>query len=417
MASRLGHSLSLMGMPDRPPIRPEPACRRERTACAQVTDRFGHASEPVTNTFTVDTIPPKFLSLTPAEGSVLTSPKVTIQGTVDDPQATVVLANVGPATNTSVSGTTLSFSFPVTLAPGPNTLTLTAVDKAGNSTTTTLHLIVSAVSVTVTSPASGVTIQGDSVLVTGTFTGPINTGITVNGVVAAQAGDRFYAQVPLQPGNNPLTVTATSPEGFTATQTLTVTSTGPGPIQVKADPTSGIGPLTVSFTVQNNTQNAITKIEADFDGNGTTDFTTTNPAAVIQYTYTTPGVYQASFKVRDAQNNLYTVTQIVVVQDAAQMDQMFRTIWGGMTGALAAGDKVSAMRYLSDNAQAKFGPIFDALRSNMPSIVSTFSAFRRVSASSAIGQYAVVRPDGTYYSVYLIYFVTDKDGVWRLDEM
>src|SRR5256885_2213991 len=89
---------------------------------AQATDGFGHQSSREAITFTVDTIPPKFLTLAPAEGSVLANPNILIQGTIDDPTATVVLAGMG------VNRNGVSFSFPAVLLPGLNTYNLSATD-------------------------------------------------------------------------------------------------------------------------------------------------------------------------------------------------------------------------------------------------------------------------------------------------
>lgn len=389
----------------------------ENRFSATVTERFGHASEPVTNTFTVDTIPPRFLTLSPVDGSVLSSAQALIQGTVDDPTATVILEGVGPATS-QVAGSGLEFSLPVTLRPGPNTLTLTALDRASNSTTTSLRLSVATLTLQVQSPANGDTVAGDSVWVTGTFTGPANTGIAVNGVVATQDGNRFYAPVSLQLGINTVTVTATSPEGMIATQTLTVTSSGPSPIQIKAEPVSGIAPLKVAFSVVNNTGSTLTRFEADLDGNGTIDFATTNPNLTPKYTYAAPGAYQAKFTVRDAQNNTYTVTQIVVVQDAEKMDQMFQAIWGGMSGALAARDKAAALKYITQSSQARYGRIFDSLLPSLPAVVASLSSIKPAQFANTVGEYIVTRqaPDGTL-KLFLIYFILDADGVWRIDSM
>src|SRR5207244_1410624 len=107
---------------------------------AQATDGFGHQSSREAITFTVDTIPPKFLTLAPAEGSVLANPNILIQGTIDDPTATVVLAGMG------VNRNGVSFSFPAVLQPGANTLAAVATAPNRQSATQT-------VSVTSTGPA------------------------------------------------------------------------------------------------------------------------------------------------------------------------------------------------------------------------------------------------------------------------
>ena len=87
-------------------------------------DAFGHTSDSVTATFTVDTIAPQFQTVSPATNSSYTTPNVTITGTVDDTNATVSLG-------TQTQGP--SFSFPIVLNPGDNSVTLNARDKAGTS--------------------------------------------------------------------------------------------------------------------------------------------------------------------------------------------------------------------------------------------------------------------------------------------
>jgi len=59
---------------------------------AQAKDLFGHASEKITSQFTIDTIPPRFIALTPTDGSTVTTGLVTLQGSLDDPTANVMLA-------------------------------------------------------------------------------------------------------------------------------------------------------------------------------------------------------------------------------------------------------------------------------------------------------------------------------------
>ena len=348
---------------------------------------------------------------------MVTVPSVLLQGIVGDATAIVIVEGVGQIMNTTIGGTMLNFSYPVILAPGLNIFTLSALDKAANSSSVKLHLTYSAVSVAVTSPASGATVDADSVLVTGTFQGPTNTGIAVNGVVAAQEGNRFYAQVPLQVGVNTLTVTATTASGATASRTVNVIGTGPSPIQVVPSPAGGMAPLTVDFAIQNNTANAIVKIEADFNGDGSIDFSTTDPAAPVQFSYTVPGIYQARIKITDGQNKVVEKIVTIVVQDPAQIDQMLKAQWDGMNSALIAGDKAKAMTYLNAQAKDKYGPIFDVLLPKMPVIIGSYSAVKGISITENIGEYAINRTIDSVNSLFLIYFLRDVDGVWRLDSM
>ncbi len=190
---------------------------------AQATDLFGHSSNRLTGRFTIDTIPPQFLSLSPAEGSTHTTANVLIAGAVDDPTASVMLLD-GAGQGVTLGGA--NFSFAVTLMPGLNNFTLVARDNAGNATSVSLRLTYAANQVRVTNLTDGATVSGTHLWVIGTYAGSPNTGITVNGVIAQTHGNQFYAQVPLGAGANALTVIATTAAGELGRQTLTVYGTG-----------------------------------------------------------------------------------------------------------------------------------------------------------------------------------------------
>lgn len=156
---------------------------------AQATDRYGHLSEKVASQFTIDTVPPAFVSLNPIDGSGVTTGLVTIQGSLDDPTASVLLFD---ASGMVISMGAYRFAFAVVLKNGWNAFTLVARDAAGNQTTIPLRIYLNTLSATVTEPVSGSTVNTDSLLVSGSFMGPENTGITVNGIVALIDGDKFY---------------------------------------------------------------------------------------------------------------------------------------------------------------------------------------------------------------------------------
>jgi hypothetical protein len=384
---------------------------------AQAKDLFGHSSEKITSQFKVDTIPPKFLSINPTDGSTLTTATVMIQGTLDDSTANTTLLDAAGTVVSMASGA--NFSFAVNLSPGINVFSLIARDPAGNETSIMLHLTYVAVTVTLANPLPGASLTSTAIDVNGSFQGPPNTGITVNGVVAMIYGDQFYANLDLEPGVNTLTITATTPNGATVTKTITVTVTAsaPDPVQVAVSPQSGVAPLPVQFTVTNNSSLGMTKVEADFDGNGTMDFTAADATAPIAYIYTNPGAYRASIRVTDSQGAVHRKVLFVVVNDPAQMDQFFTSLWNGMNNALKVGNVNGAARYLNESAKRKYQPVFESLKSQFPQIIASYSPLRRISITDNIGEYAIVRNVNNQNHVYLVYFLQDADGVWRVDAM
>lgn len=388
------------------------------TWTAQAKDGFGHLSNKITSTFTIDTIPPKFIHISPPDGSVFSTPMVAISGNIDDPQGVVVLENLGNWNGSGVNPATQNFNYQLTLKPGLNVINLVAIDKAGNETRAALHLAYNPLSLVVTSPASGAAINGGTALVTGTFQGPANTGIMVNGVAANMDGNHFYADgVPLQPGPNTITVTATTPDGLTAVQTISVTSTGASPVDVEAVPASGLAPLTVNFMIVNNTGNPVQKIEADFDGNGAIDFTATDPNAPIAFTYTAPGVYQARMAVTDSQGNVYGSTKTIVVRSFAAMDTMLRSIYAGMLDKLRVGDIDGALTAVTGSVYGKYKAVFTTLKPSLSGVVDQLGAIQSGTIGDEMAEYTIVRSTPLGPQAFLIYFIRGEDGVWRIDGM
>ena len=286
---------------------------------AQVKDLFGHVSGTVTGQITVDTVPPKFLSLAPADGSTFYDPNVTVQGSVDDLGAALTLEGVGSLL-TQVLNNTLNFSRSLILSPGPNSLTVTAVDKAGNAASVKLTYTYVPVKVTIAAPIDGARIDDDLVTLSGTWQGPAGTALTLNGKALQLNQNQFqYADLPLKPGANALTVTATAPQGYTATQTVTVTSTNTGPSQVTWQPNI---PKTGSYTVyakwvaqaQNATTATYTVVHAD----GTT------PVTVNQQQNGGQWNSLGTFNFVPNQNQRIVLTDVadgVVVADAIKLTQ------------------------------------------------------------------------------------------------
>lgn len=177
------------------------------------------------------------------------------------------------------------------------------------------------------------------------------------------------------------------------------------------------GQRTQGFQVNNHTSNTLKKIEADFNGDGVVDTTTENLGELLYYTYPGPGVYYAKFTATDQQGATYSTTYVVVIYDPAERDRLFTDLWNGMNTSLVGGDHDRALPHLNASAKAKYGPVFTALRPHLAEIVASYSPLRQVSYSSDIGEYAVTRMAEGQKRLYLIYFLKDGDGVWRLDAM
>jgi len=389
---------------------------------ARLTDVFGHKSNPIDTTFTVDTIAPAFGPITPPAETVLATPQVTLQGSVNELGTSVILQNAqglnpqGPNPQFP-QPPSFPFSWGLTLLPGSNPIQLSAVDPAGNVAATTHTLVFSGTApqppkVAIQSPAGGATIADDNVTVSGTWSGPPNTGITVNGVVAATSGNQYFANVPLASGANTITVTATGADGTQASAAVQVTSSGASPTRVTGTPLQGIAPLTVTFSITSD--QPIQSVNGEFAAGS--PFSVSPFSGTLSFTYQQPGAHTAIFNVVRADGTTVTKTLRIVVQSVAEVDQLLRTVWNGFTQALVARDKVAAMKSLTVSSQARYGRVFDALQASLPAVAASVSAPELGLITGTVGEYFVTRQasDGSL-RLFLIYFIRDADGVWRLD--
>jgi len=383
---------------------------------AQATDRFGRASNPASSHFIVDTIPPRFVSLSPEDNSEAASPSVIIEGEMSETNVSVLLKDD--------SGTTLGlagarFGFTVTLKAGLNTFHLQATDAAGNQTARQLNIHYNSLQVAITYPTEGSTLLNTSTLVMGTYTGPTLSGVAVNGVPAMVDGNKFYVNgVSLNTGSNTLTATLSTIEGANTSSQVTVNvlPAVSGGIHLKPLQDSGIAPHTATFEVDNQSGFPIDRMQLDFNGDGSIDLDTTDIQAPLSYQYTATGLYEA--------RGLFTANGIeiesrvaIVVLDGQQVDARMTAIWQGMNAALMAGNVEAAVRYLNESANRKYQPVFEVLLLNMQDIVASYLALNRVSYSGNIAEYSIVRTINGQQHLFLIYFLKDTDGVWRLDAM
>ncbi len=386
----------------------------------EAQDRAGNASTlPLTYTFSPPVNAPPTVTITrPLTQSSFSAPaSVHVYADASDSDGTV--GKVDFLLDGAVRATVMApGSFDAILAnvpSGTHTLTARATDNL-NATATSPPVLISVVapSLTITSPLPNAQISGDSVLVTGHIIATANGGVTVNDSVAPIDGTRnFWSVVSLTPGANTITATLTTADDSVVTQSVNVTATGVAPLySVVPDKTSGLAPLFVVFSVAN-----LGSLNATFTFNGFGPFNL--PAGtILQLSTTFPAGVSVNTVVFTDSAGVRTTQQVVIeARDPAQMDQMFLAIWNGMNNALAAGDKDGAMVYLNLSAQRKFGPVFDVLMPFMPEIVASYSPLVRSSLLSSIGEYGVVRTVNGQKRLYLIYFLLDGDGVWRIDEM
>jgi len=395
------------------------------TLTARATDALGVVVGSAPVTVSVNPNAPPAVNLSASNSTFYAPASITLTATATDNDGSIAKVDFYNGATLIGTATAAPFTFNWTNVPvGSYSLTARATDNLGLITTSNaVGVTVLATPLAVTSIQDGATVTESSLLVSGTVSAPPNTGITVNGLLALQDGQgHFYANnVPLQAGANTLAVTLTTADGVQYSQALTVNYTPPATAAatLTASPLQGIAPLVTNFTVTAAPGASVQKVDIDFNADGSIDQT-------INYTPTTtgfnlnfdqPGLYRLRFLVTDSNGVVTEKSLVVQAIDKTQLDTTLKNIWSGLNTDLSAGNRDNALKRFSGPAQAKYGPVFDALQAELPAIVASFSAPIPTSLSNELGEYAVTRTVNGVTQLYLIYYTLDTDGVWRIDGM
>lgn len=355
----------------------------------------------------------------PYDGTSLSVTPVFIEGTVTDPTASVVINNV--SATVLADGRFTANNVP--LYEGANPVTVTAMNRVGEKATNTVTLNYHAVdpkpalSVSITSPANGVTINNEAVTVSGTITsGAQEMSVMVNGVLSEIYNGQFNANnVPLVEGSSNIIIAdAMDANGAIARSQITITANTTAPhVTLSSNIQSGVAPLTTYFSLRTNVTNSITNYQLDF-GDGSTPYTGAN-FDNVSHTYTTEGIFMAMVTITDALANVYTDIVAVSVQNKILLNTLLTNKWNGMKASLQVADIETAVSYISGRFKDAYRQQFTALSQFVPEIVSQFGAITMVNVKNNIAEYdlSTVRNDIAYS--FQLKFVRDVDGFWRLN--
>jgi len=380
------------------------------------TDRAGNSTVAST-TVSLDKTAPVVNITSPSNGANLTETTTTVTGTVTELPSGVVRVdcNGSPAT---LTGST--FSCDVSLVDGPNAIVVQATDVAGNTGSADISVNFSVFSnpvVTITSPASGSVINTSTVLVLGTVDVPagVEVGVTVNGAVGLVTNGQFAALVPVDEQVVNLTVTATVASGGMGSDTIHVTvdpASAEQTLFFSPSPAIGAPPLSVEFILTS--LEPISLIELDLDGDRSVDFQGTTLEGQT-FNYESPGLYFPSVAVTDNVGETHAAIAIIQVLDLTTLDTILRAKWTAMKDALRIGDISVALTYVASRNRAGYQRMLNALTIPLASIDQVLTDITLVEQKESYVEYEMLRTDEGIPLSFLVDFVLDEDGIWRIN--
>jgi len=376
---------------------------------------------------TLDSTPPAVPDTNLITFGTLSAGSVAVTGQTasTDPGSNIRLVNMRSGEVVSVpANPDGSFALSIAASAGDR-LSLLATDTLGNQTLWNEQTVAGSPAVLAISgvqPADGSLVNNSVADITGTWQGPANTGVIVNGHVATLHGNRFVlTQLPLATGANSIDITVTAPDGSTHTQTISLTGSSALPFELSLDAESGIAPLDVALDVTNNSSNDVQLIEIDLQNDGSIDFTGNSlpPGTSTQFAaiYTTVGLHQGNVRIVDSNSNQYTLPFTMVVDDIIGADAKRRSAYHAMLDRLRAGDIPGAVQAFTPAMQTRYQEIFNRLSANITTLPDRLGVISSNRFGDKYAEITLTRTEPEGERAYTVILVRGVDGVWRIESM
>jgi Glucodextranase, domain B len=271
--------------------------------------------------------------------------------------------------------------------------------------------------ITVTDPNSGAAIAR-TVQVQGTWTGPVNTGITIFGVAATVIGNQFVSE-PLQlaPGNTEITVRAKTLDGLSAEQTLTV-AIGAAPTQdfvIALSSRIGFAPFRLKPRIAVQGITGVQSIAIDFNGDGANDYTG-SVANIPIYTYSNPGIYRMRVVLNTAAQS-FTRFRTLAVPGVPETRTRACAVFAHLRARLTANDSAGALKAIAQPLRGQMEPLFTELGANRPAFAARLGTIANGIFTPVNAELMLVNEVGTDLQGTPIHLTRGADGVWRIDSL
>ncbi len=273
-------------------------------------------------------------------------------------------------------------------------------------------------SVTIVSPIEAEVINSSTISVTGTINAPQASGVSVNLRDACVYENQFVVNnIPINSGDYSIQAQIAPPDGIGAADQVTVNRNGDSTYSVDLNSNCAVTPFEAEYRFENIDSN-IVQLGIDFESDGVVDAVLSDLAdPVFTHRYENPGVIRATITGIDA-NGLSSVQSLaLIVQDSLAIDAEIQTCWQNITASLSSNNIEQALNELTPRAREMYRPSFEALQNDLPSIMNSFSELQIVDINVEYAEYAVNRIINGENRLFLIYFVKDGNGEWKLESM
>jgi hypothetical protein len=273
--------------------------------------------------------------------------------------------------------------------------------------------------VSITYPAPSSTLTGGMVQVSGTVSGPPDTGVAVNGIRAYVNNGQFMTPpFVVDASTTSITAQATTLDGLTATASNAVMSVPGTPATTLTTGTPvGFSPLPLRFNLTTNVAQTVQTVSVDYGD--TTSYNGTALGDLPIHTYVQPGVYVVNATITFTSGPPQTASTMVIAMALTEQRNDICSVYAYLRAQMAADQVSSATQTMMGDLSIRLTPFFQALSTNNE--IAGVAAQLGTLAAGTIGldsaDIVAVRDVGGQLLGYPVHFAKGSDGVWRIDSM
>ncbi|MBI5748934.1 MAG: fibronectin type III domain-containing protein [Nitrospinae bacterium] len=355
--------------------------------------------------------PPVTAAITsPADGAVLNSSPVTVEGTVSS-NANVTVNGI----QANVSNNTFSASVP--LIEGINTITAVARDQYSTtyrSITVTL-LTKGSIAGIVTDSSTGLPLSSATVSVTDslniTQTAVTDSNPKTNYTITSIASGDFTGSI-AKDGYTSYSFTGTITPGRTITINASLSPIYPSISNITVSNITADS-ATISWTTDQISDSLVEYGATTSYGSSISDTALTTNHSILL----TNLIFGATYHFRITSKNSYgfASTSGDNTFSITDLGSYLKEKWEGMKTALVSGDIETALTYFVDASIDKYRQIFTELGSDtINSIFSSVTEFKLYTTYGRLAGCGAIRVEagGTYS--YPVTFILDENGIWKI---
>ncbi len=284
-------------------------------------------------------------------------------------------------------------------------------------------------SLNIESPVENAVITQSNVQVYGSLTGPANIGVMVNSELALSDATKFSSRpIVLDAGAQTITVVVKNIDGGTVTATRNVTvspNLGSDTVLIAAS-TGGYAPQNIPFRLITRLpagQTAVTRLQVDYQGDGSFEVDSTNSNVALSATYSAAGAYLATARVTFDDSDPQTPLVIreskfrIQVQTVAYTRQTLCALYYGMKQRLIANQIPLAINTLAPRIRPSFQTLWTSLGAQLPTIAARMGEVTLGQISDVSAEFVVSLPDPINVGDFIgfpVLFTRGADGVWRI---